>query len=82
VGTGRQLEAILRKNNVPNAGTRLEPEIPPEGDVRLENSKPDRVALAQTRKMISRLCAGSSSQFSSTTFASITWKRPSKPPKD
>jgi UDPglucose 6-dehydrogenase len=45
VGTGRQLEAILRKHNVPNAGIASNPEFLPEGDAVEKSRKPDRVVI-------------------------------------
>ena len=45
IGTGRKLEAILREQNVPNAGIASNPEFLPEGDAVEKSRKPDRVVV-------------------------------------
>jgi UDPglucose 6-dehydrogenase len=45
IGTGRQLEAVLREHNVPNAGIASNPEFLPEGDAVEKSRKPDRVVV-------------------------------------
>jgi UDPglucose 6-dehydrogenase len=45
VGTARQLEGILKKHNVPNAGIASNPEFLPEGDAVEKSRRPDRVVI-------------------------------------
>ncbi len=45
VGTARQLEAILKQHNVPNAGIASNPEFLPEGDAVERSRRPDRVVV-------------------------------------
>jgi UDPglucose 6-dehydrogenase len=45
IGTARQLENVLRKYNVPNAGVASNPEFLPEGDAVDKSRRPDRVVV-------------------------------------
>ncbi|MCK6578466.1 MAG: nucleotide sugar dehydrogenase [Anaerolineae bacterium] len=45
IGTARQLEAVLRRHQVPNAGVASNPEFLPEGDAVEKSRRPDRVVL-------------------------------------
>jgi UDPglucose 6-dehydrogenase len=45
IGTARQLEAVLRKHGVPNAGVASNPEFLPEGDAVEKSRRPDRVVV-------------------------------------
>lgn len=45
VGTARQLEAVLKQHNVPNAGVASNPEFLPEGDAVEKSRRPDRVVV-------------------------------------
>ena len=45
VGTGRQLEAILREHEAPNVGIASNPEFLPEGDAVEKSRRPDRVVV-------------------------------------
>lgn len=45
IGTARQLEAVLQKHNVPNAGVASNPEFLPEGDAVEKSRRPDRVVV-------------------------------------
>ena len=45
IGTARQLEGVLQKYNVPNAGVASNPEFLPEGDAVEKSRRPDRVVV-------------------------------------
>lgn len=45
IGTARQLEAVLKRYNVPNAGVASNPEFLPEGDAVEKSRRPDRVVV-------------------------------------
>ncbi|HEY1016954.1 MAG TPA: nucleotide sugar dehydrogenase [Herpetosiphonaceae bacterium] len=45
IGTGRQLERVLREHNVPNAGIASNPEFLPEGNAVEKSRHPDRVVV-------------------------------------
>jgi UDPglucose 6-dehydrogenase len=45
IGTARQLEAVLKKHQVPNAGVASNPEFLPEGDAVEKSRRPDRVVV-------------------------------------
>lgn len=45
IGTARQLEGVLQKHNVPNAGVASNPEFLPEGDAVEKSRRPDRVVV-------------------------------------
>ncbi|MBL8130703.1 MAG: UDP-glucose/GDP-mannose dehydrogenase family protein [Anaerolineae bacterium] len=45
IGTARQLEAVLKRHQVPNAGVASNPEFLPEGDAVEKSRRPDRVVL-------------------------------------
>ncbi len=45
VGTARQLEAVLKQHQVPNAGVASNPEFLPEGDAVEKSRRPDRVVV-------------------------------------
>ncbi|MEO8393467.1 MAG: nucleotide sugar dehydrogenase [Chloroflexota bacterium] len=63
IGTGRQLEAILRENNVPNAGIASNPEFLPEGDAVEKSRKPDRVVVGADNEDDFRIMRRIYSQF-------------------
>ncbi len=45
IGTARQLAAVLKRHNVPNAGVASNPEFLPEGDAVERSRRPDRVVI-------------------------------------
>jgi UDPglucose 6-dehydrogenase len=45
IGTARQLEAVLKRYDVPNAGVASNPEFLPEGDAVEKSRRPDRVVV-------------------------------------
>lgn len=63
VGTGRQLEAILKKHNVPNAGIASNPEFLPEGDAVEKSRRPDRVVVGADTEEDFRIIRRIYSQF-------------------
>jgi UDPglucose 6-dehydrogenase len=63
VGTGRQLEAILKKHNVPNAGIASNPEFLPEGDAVEKSRRPDRVVVGADTEEDFRIVRRIYSQF-------------------
>ncbi len=63
IGTGRQLEAILREQNVPNAGIASNPEFLPEGDAVEKSRKPDRVVVGADNEDDFRIMRRIYSQF-------------------
>jgi len=63
IGTGRQLEAILRENHVPNAGIASNPEFLPEGDAVEKSRKPDRVVVGADNEDDFRIMRRIYSQF-------------------
>src|SRR3954453_5792439 len=63
IGTGRQLEAILREYNVPNAGVASNPEFLPEGDAVEKSRRPDRVVVGADTEEDFRIIRRIYSQF-------------------
>lgn len=63
VGTGRQLEAILTKHNVPNVGIASNPEFLPEGDAVEKSRRPDRVVVGADTEADLRILRRIYSQF-------------------
>lgn len=63
IGTARQLEAILKKHNVPNAGVASNPEFLPEGDAVEKSRRPDRVVVGADTEEDFRIMRRIYSQF-------------------
>jgi UDPglucose 6-dehydrogenase len=63
VGTARQLEGILKKHNVPNAGVASNPEFLPEGDAVEKSRRPDRVVVGADTEEDFRIMRRIYSQF-------------------
>lgn len=63
IGTARQLEAVLKKHNVPNAGVASNPEFLPEGDAVEKSRRPDRVAVGADTEEDFRIIRRIYSQF-------------------
>lgn len=63
VGTARQLEAVLKQHNVPNAGVASNPEFLPEGDAVEKSRRPDRVVVGADTEEDFRILRRIYSQF-------------------
>ncbi len=63
VGTGRRLEGILKKHNVPNFGIASNPEFLPEGDAVEKSRRPDRVVVGADTEEDFRIVRRIYSQF-------------------
>lgn len=63
VGTARQLEAVLHKYDIPNAGVASNPEFLPEGDAVEKSRRPDRVVVGADTEADFRILRRIYSQF-------------------
>jgi UDPglucose 6-dehydrogenase len=63
IGTARQLEAVLKEHNVPNAGVASNPEFLPEGDAVEKSRRPDRVVVGADTEEDFRILRRIYSQF-------------------
>jgi UDPglucose 6-dehydrogenase len=63
IGTARQLEAVLNKHQVPNAGVASNPEFLPEGDAVEKSRRPDRVVVGADTDEDQRILRRIYSQF-------------------
>lgn len=63
IGTGRQLEEVLKRHNVPNAGIGSNPEFLPEGDAVEKSRRPDRVVVGADTEEDFRIIRRIYSQF-------------------
>ena len=63
IGTVRQLERVLREQNVPNAGVASNPEFLPEGDAVEKSRRPDRVVVGADTEEDFRILRRIYSQF-------------------
>ena len=63
IGTARQLEQVLQKHQVPNAGVASNPEFLPEGDAVERSRRPDRVVVGADSEEDFRIIRRLYSQF-------------------
>ncbi len=63
IGTARQLEAVLKQHQVPNAGVASNPEFLPEGDAVEKSRRPDRVVVGADTEEDFRILRRIYSQF-------------------